>query len=501
MGAVYEARHTGTGRRVAVKVITADLTKSPGLVARFEVEARAGGTIDSQHIAQVLDTGHHTDGAPYIVMEYLVGEDLYQLIARIAPVPVELAMRIVAQACLGLEKAHQAKIIHRDIKPANIFLNQREGDELSIKILDFGVAKIRADEGQNITALTRTGSLLGSPLYMSPEQARGDKNIDHRSDLWSLGVVLYEQLCGRTPFHEIEALGSLIIAICGEPAPPIQRMAPWVPPQVATIVHKALTHRPDERFQSAHEMFRALKAVLPGGSSAIERSMLVPMTSDQRAYVAPAMTSGEPVLSSSGPGAYDEQGGSRGPSVSQPDISNAPPAARGSMPDPAEVRAPISPANAAASPQTPGAGERARTTAGVTSEPARPAAPRSKVPLAIGAVAALGVAVFVGTRMAGSSAPANAVPPPPTATTPTTTDNPAPPPPPSAPAAASASAPVVAPDEPAATDAAKPAVADAGASPPPRPGATKGPLPRTAAPAPAPATTSVGGRIIRTDLP
>jgi eukaryotic-like serine/threonine-protein kinase len=300
MGAVYEGRHTGTGRRVAVKVITADLAKSPGLVQRFEVEARAGGGIDSQYIAQVLDTGTSDTGAPYIVMEYLVGEDLYQLISRVAPLPTDLALRITAQACLGLEKAHQGKIIHRDIKPANIFLNERDG-EIGIKILDFGVAKIRAEEGQIATSLTRTGSLLGSPLYMSPEQARGDKNIDQRSDIWSLGVVLYEQLCSVTPFHEIEGLGSLIIAICGETPLPIQRRAQWVPPEVATILNKALSQKPSDRFGSMYEMYRAIKAVLPGGSTTIEKSMMVPLTSSDRAFAAPPMTSTEPVLSASGP--------------------------------------------------------------------------------------------------------------------------------------------------------------------------------------------------------
>jgi len=193
MGAVYEAEHTGTGRKVAVKVITGQLAQDPGLVSRFQREARAAGAIDTKHITQVLDTGIDRDSElPFMVMEFLSGQDLQQFLKKSGPIAPDLALRIVAQSCLGLQKAHEAGVVHRDIKPANLFLARSDG-EVIVKVLDFGIAKVQMDQAQETESacLTRTGNMLGSPLYMSPEQARGSKNIDHRADLWSLGAALY----------------------------------------------------------------------------------------------------------------------------------------------------------------------------------------------------------------------------------------------------------------------------------------------------------------------
>ena len=293
MGAVYEAQHTGTGRRVAVKVIsTGDVTKDKGLVARFQREARAAGAIDTQHIAQVLDTGvDPASGGPYMVMEYLEGEDLAELLQRLKPLPPEVALRITAQACIGLQKAHDTGVVHRDIKPANLFLARRDEGALVVKVLDFGVAKVKMDHAiqQDATGLTRTGSMIGSPLYMSPEQARGTKDIDHRADVWSLGVVLYQALCGKTPHHDIDALGELIISICAVPPQPVQERAPWVPREVAAIVHRALRFDAAERFQSAAEMLDEIRIYLPNGWS-LHQSMLAPLTDDDRGRIAPRLS-------------------------------------------------------------------------------------------------------------------------------------------------------------------------------------------------------------------
>jgi serine/threonine-protein kinase len=161
MGAVYEARHMGTGRRVAVKVIVGEaLAKSADIVARFRREAMASGSIESQHIAQVLDTGVDAQsGSPYMVMEMLVGEDVQQAIRRVGPFAPELALRVVAQACLGLHKAHEAGVVHRDIKPANLYIARRDGGDLVVKLLDFGIAKVTTRPRPTDDQLTRSGVL------------------------------------------------------------------------------------------------------------------------------------------------------------------------------------------------------------------------------------------------------------------------------------------------------------------------------------------------------
>jgi serine/threonine-protein kinase len=294
MGSVYEAQHASTGRRVAIKVISSgDLAANAKLVARFQREARAAGAIDTQHITQVLDAGVDRDSnLPFLVMEYLAGTDLSALLKRLGKLAPDLALRIVAQACLGLQKAHDAGVIHRDIKPANLFLAERDAGEIVVKLLDFGIAKLTMEQGEDAesAALTRTGSMLGSPLYMSPEQARGNtKNIDSRADIWSLGVVLYQALTGRTPWHEITALGELILAICQDAPRPVQELAPWVSDEVAAVVDTALRKRADERYQTAKEMFEAIRPLLANNWT-IHEAMLVSLDDSGGAGAAPRVT-------------------------------------------------------------------------------------------------------------------------------------------------------------------------------------------------------------------
>ncbi|MEZ4294633.1 MAG: serine/threonine-protein kinase [Polyangiaceae bacterium] len=291
MGAVYEAEHTGTGRRVALKVIMGQFAKDEGLVARFHREARAAGQIETQHITQVLDTGFDSDSElPFMVMEYLEGEDVQHLLKRTGPIHPDIALRIVAQSCLGLAKAHDKHVVHRDIKPANLFLAKRDAGEVIIKLLDFGIAKVKMEQAQETESagLTKTGNMLGSPLYMSPEQARGARGIDHRTDIWSLGVVLYQALCGKTPFQHLTALGELIISICSSHPQPLQERAPWVPAEVAAIAHRAMRHDPAQRYQSAMEMFNEIRALLPNGWN-IQEDMLVSLSSTAREQQAPKM--------------------------------------------------------------------------------------------------------------------------------------------------------------------------------------------------------------------
>jgi eukaryotic-like serine/threonine-protein kinase len=278
MGAVYEALHVLTRRKVALKLILPDRLgrdNATRLLRRFQREARAAGSIDSRHVVSVLDTGvdastnHH-----YIVMELLSGEDLRQLVRRVGALRSELVLRIAAQVCLGLHSAHEQGIVHRDIKAGNIYLARRDAGQVEVKVLDFGIAKLKIDplESSESHDLTRSGAVLGSPSYMSPEQATGSGNLDKRTDIWSLGVVMYEALCGETP-HGYTTLGALILAICSRPAPPLRERAPWVSAEVAAIVHKALALEPGQRFQTAEAMRGDISALISGDAT-IQESMM-----------------------------------------------------------------------------------------------------------------------------------------------------------------------------------------------------------------------------------
>jgi eukaryotic-like serine/threonine-protein kinase len=292
MGTVFEAVHTGTGSRVAIKLIVSNDIKEEVFV-RFQREARAAGTIDSQHIVRIFDMGtDERSGSPYMVMERLFGEDLSQVMRRVGPMAPDVSCSLVAQAALGVAKAHESGVIHRDIKPANLFMHDGDTGNIVVKILDFGIAKVRMDALQRAEegGLTRTGSMLGSPHYMSPEQAQGLRSIDHRTDIWSLGVVLYKMLTGQTPHAHLTTLGQVILAICSAPPRPVQELAPWVPPEIAMIVHRALQADPGQRWQSAYEMYQALVPFAQLRPT-VSRAELTPLSDTQRSHVAPAAPS------------------------------------------------------------------------------------------------------------------------------------------------------------------------------------------------------------------
>lgn len=293
MGEVHEAIDQQSGARVAIKLLIMNAEspeKEDEVVARFEREARSAAQVLSPHVVRVFDAGRDPESKqPYMVMEYLVGEDVQRASRRAPQMPVHLALKIAAQACLGLEAAHAAGVVHRDIKPANLFLSQdpTDADKLTVKVVDFGIARMSGGGVDLTQDLTRTGSMLGSPAYMSPEQVRGVKTVDGRADVWSLGVVLYKLLCGATPHAAKEAgLGEMLIAICCANAPPIQRRAPWVPPEVAHIVHKALKIDINKRYRSAREMYDALAVVL-NGNTAIRGYQITPLTELEKQIVAP----------------------------------------------------------------------------------------------------------------------------------------------------------------------------------------------------------------------
>ncbi len=274
MGVVHEAVDETTGARVAVKLVHAEMIRDASAkddvskLTRFLREAKAAAAIQGEHVARTLDWGtDETTGQPFIVMELLEGEDLSVALKRVHVLPPDVALRIAAQACEGLLQAHLARVTHRDIKPANLFLARSATGEITVKILDFGIAKIRPenDSDGETTALTRTGSMLGSPKYMSPEQARGSRTLDGRTDLWSLGVVLYRALTGHLPHEDTTAIGEFIIVLCSELPPLVQSVAPWVPDEIARIVEDALQIDRDQRYESAEAMLAAMRALLPNG--------------------------------------------------------------------------------------------------------------------------------------------------------------------------------------------------------------------------------------------
>ncbi|HEU0034877.1 MAG TPA: serine/threonine-protein kinase [Kofleriaceae bacterium] len=292
MGVVYEAKHAGTGRRVAVKEIIGDAAKKDRkLIERFQREARATAAIETRYIASVLDAG--TDPAtknPFLVIELLQGEDLQEHINRSGPLPEATAIRIVAQACSGLARAHAAGVVHRDIKPANLFLARRDG-EIVVTLLDFGVARVKQELTTESLTLTSTGLMLGTPLYMSPEQVVGAKDLDHRTDLWALGVVLYELICGVTPYNEAETLGALLVAICSRPARPLREFAPQVSDGVQAVAAKALALDPEKRYQTADELLADLARLLPDGMRLDEAMLPLGKRTPSRADAALAATS------------------------------------------------------------------------------------------------------------------------------------------------------------------------------------------------------------------
>jgi serine/threonine-protein kinase len=266
MGAVYEATTPG-GESFAVKVIRPDLGEHKGreAIRRFVREAKASQGIDSPYVARIVDAGaDEARGVPYLAMELLRGRDLGAVIKDNGPLEPDTILPAFVQACAGIGAAHARGIVHRDIKPANIFLHESKDGEVVAKVCDFGVAKqiVQVEEG---TELTRTGGMLGSPMYMSPEQAQNAKNVDQRSDVWSLGVTLYEALTGMKAW-EGSTMGELILAICTRDLQPVLELAPWVRPELADVVHRATRRAPGERYASADEMAAALRPLVSSPS-------------------------------------------------------------------------------------------------------------------------------------------------------------------------------------------------------------------------------------------
>jgi serine/threonine-protein kinase len=265
MGTVVAATHLVLGTPVALKLLHPDMAKQQGVVDRFLREARASAALRGDHVCRVSDVGVTDEGIPYIVMELLEGRDLNQTVKHDGPLPPHVVADFTMQACLGLAEAHAAGIVHRDIKPGNLFMAMRPDGSTSIKVLDFGVAK--APEGGDFS-LTRTATVMGSPGYMSPEQLKSSKDVDSRSDLWSLGVVMYELVTGKQPFHG-ETITELALRVAMDPTPPLGS----VPRPFADVVARCLEKDPARRYPDVAALANALAPML--GPSGFDRAKAV----------------------------------------------------------------------------------------------------------------------------------------------------------------------------------------------------------------------------------
>jgi serine/threonine protein kinase len=258
MGAVYEAKHTLIGKRVAVKVLLDKHAEKDQIVARLKQEARLASSIGHDNIVDITDFGTTIAGRTFVVMEYLEGQSLGALISKQGRLEGDRAVAICAQIASALAAAHDKGIVHRDIKPENIFLVTR-GDKDFVKVVDFGISKSMEGEDEDVR-LTQTGMVLGTPLYMSPEQARGDDDLDHRIDIYALGVILYESVTGKVPFQGKNYLNILTQVISEEPTIPSE-IVPEVDRDIESVILKAMAKDRDQRYQTMDEIAADLDAL------------------------------------------------------------------------------------------------------------------------------------------------------------------------------------------------------------------------------------------------
>ncbi len=275
MGVVVAAHHIHLDERVALKFLLPEALGDADAVARFAREARAAAKIKSEYVARVTDVGTLPGGVPYMVMEYLEGGDLAGWIRQRGPLPIEQAVEFVLQACVAVADAHALGIVHRDLKPANLFCVRRNDGQLFVKVLDFGISKLTDRAGgasSTMTAqgmaFTKTAALMGSPLYMSPEQMRSARAVDTRTDIWALGVILFELLAGRAPFLA-ETVTDLAIKIATEPTPSIRGLRPDVPGGLEAAIGRCLEKEARDRYGSVADLALALRRFAPKRAAAL----------------------------------------------------------------------------------------------------------------------------------------------------------------------------------------------------------------------------------------
>ncbi len=264
-GAVYLARHSVLGHKVALKLLLARHASTAEVVARFVREAKSSATIKNPHVVSVTDFGQTNEGAAFLVMELLEGRDLETVLRDEGAFSPEWALAFAEQILEGLAAAHHAGIVHRDMKPANVFVSKTSDGKPWVKLVDFGISKAPPDPSSQ--QLTRTGSMIGTPSYMPPEQFTGTRDVDHRADLYAATVILYQLLSGRLPY-EADTYERLIVKVCSEPPTPLETFVPFMPQPVLALLRKGLAREPGDRFQSAeefrHAIHQARAALHPG---------------------------------------------------------------------------------------------------------------------------------------------------------------------------------------------------------------------------------------------
>lgn len=261
MGRVYEAQHTRLGnRKLAVKLLHDDMARQPDILTRFEREAEAASTINHPNVVEVLDVDRLEDGRPYIVCEFLDGEEFGALLDRVGTLPVETAVRIVRQICRALMAAHERGIVHRDVKPENVFL---VGDPRAprVKVIDFGISK----QNDGSSKLTRTGMVMGTPAYMAPEQARGE-HVDHLADVYAVGGILYRAVTGQKPYDGEDGAQVLTLVLTEEPKRP-RTVAPTVPEALELVIQRAMARDPSDRHSTMAELEMELAELDPSTGS------------------------------------------------------------------------------------------------------------------------------------------------------------------------------------------------------------------------------------------
>jgi serine/threonine-protein kinase len=259
MGLVVAARHLALDERVAIKVLLPKYVRDPEILQRFLREGRAAVRVRSQHVVRVADVGTLESGAPYMVMDHLEGRDLAAVLAESGRLAVPVAVELVLQVCEALAEAHAQGIVHRDVKPSNLFVTRNADGSPCVKVLDFGISKMTHAEDH---ALTRVGGVLGSPLYMSPEQLRSSSDVDGRADIYSLGVVLFELLTGRTPFFAHELAQLVYLVTQGEPQRP-RALRPDLPEPLEQVILAAIARDRDRRFPTVADLALALVPFAP----------------------------------------------------------------------------------------------------------------------------------------------------------------------------------------------------------------------------------------------